>query len=214
MATPTTNDTLINQAACYKCIPDGAQPQVQTYLLDQLRSSLTAAWEDLVFPASAINTPGPGGAATLIGTSGQGAPGDQLALLVALPNNANFWATVQMPHAWVPRTNIYPHIHIQPQLNTANNITFQLSYQISDLDKIYPASTVGNHNIVIPAGSQWQALDYNIPANGIDMSAFSGPSTIIRLHYTMTAATNSINILSFDVHFFKSVSPINFNPLD
>lgn len=210
MATPSSSDSLINQASCFKCIPDGAQPQVQTYLLDQLRNSLTAGWDDLVFPASTALIGGGAAPAQTVATSGPS--GDQMALRVTQPGNANFWATVQMPHTWVPGTRVYPHIHVQDQNNVLNSLVWTLAYSIADIDGTFPADTVlTNLPATIPAGSQYKHLVFDLPDPGIDMSAFKLPSTILRLHYTLTGG-NTIDLISFDCHIFKSISPVAFTP--
>lgn len=210
MATPSGTDSLIDQAKCFKCIPDGAQMQVQTYLLDQLRNSLTAGWEDLVFPAATLNPAGPVGSGTVVDTSGPS--GDQLALVMTGAPNTIFLVTVQMPHSWVAGTRVYPHIHINPQLNVANTQTWDLKYSITKLGGAFPFSTTAGRTFTVPGGNQWKSLDYNIPENGIAMPADSGASTILRLRYTLTAATASVHIISFDVHYLKAVSPISFDP--
>lgn len=211
MATPSGTDSLIDQAKCFKCIPDGAQMQVQTYLLDQLRNSLTAGWDDLVFNP-AVLTAGPGTArqGQVIAASNPG--GDQLAMRLTLNTADMFWITVQMPHTWVPGTHVHPHIHVVEQSVNANNCVFSLNYSISDINGTFPVNTtVNNMAASIPAGSQFKHLLFDLPDGGINMSAFRGPSTILRMHYTLTGG-GPVDVISFDLHIFKSISPVAFEP--
>lgn len=212
MANETSN-ALIDDAKCFKCIPPGLQPQVQTYLLDQIRNTLSVGWEDLVFPVSVLDPPGAATGGTLVATSNPG--GNQLALEIddGLPAES-FWVAVQMPHTWIAGTPVYPHIHVCPQSNNQNTLAWTLDYSIAALHGTFPVpTTVAAIPAVIPANSQYQHLDFNLPATGIDMSAFLTPSTILRLKYTLTSATEAIHIVSFDVHYLKAVSPVAFDPL-
>ena len=205
-----TAASIVSSATCFNCIPPGMQPVVQTYLLDQLRNSLTAGWDDLVFDPSRLSVPGGTQPGAFVASSGQNS--DQAALRLTAPATANFWVNVQLGHTWVPGTHVHPHIHVQPQTALANNLVFTVAYQISDINGTFPTNTtVANMAATIPAGNQWKHMLFDLPEVGIDMSAYAGPSTIIRFHYTLTGG-GPIDIVSFDLHIFKSLSPVDFTP--
>jgi hypothetical protein len=201
----------VSESACFNCIPPGMQAPVQTYLLDQIRNSLTTGWDDLVFPPASLNPPGGANGAVLLETSGQGTPG-QLALRFTAGAGDTIWITVQMAHTWVPGTRIYPHMHVQPQTTTGFNMTWVTRYSISDIFGTFPDSTQVSEVIAMPDNRQWRHHIFNLPSTGIDMSAYAGPSTIIRLRYELTVAAEAVDLVSFDVHFLKTISPVAFNP--
>ena len=212
MATPEDSNALIAEANCYKCIPTGLQPQVQTYLLDQIRNTLSSGWDDLVFDPSRLSVPAAVQAGAFVATSGPS--GDQSALrLTVVPATNNFWVNVQLPHTWVPRSTVHPHIHVSEQTANANNLVFTVAYTIAEINGTFPLdTTVAAMAASVPAGSQYKHLVFDLPEGGIDMSAFSTPSTILRFHYTLTSG-GPIDVVSFDCHIFKTVSPTpNFVP--
>jgi len=169
----------------------------------------TEVYEDINFNIESLNPVGVGSPATVVVTSGQS--GIDVAL--QFTTNNTLYVPVQMPHTWVPGSRVHPHIHIQPQLNTANTIVWDGWYSISDIGSTFPASTnIGAFNTNIPAGSQWKHLLLPLPPGGIDMTGFDGPSTILRLKFQVTASTNVFHVISFDVHYRWGGSPVIYAP--
>lgn len=199
----------------FRCLPKGNLDSIQTYLLCQANERIKTieertgqGWDDLLYPASTLNPPGIVGGGTTVGTSNPG--GNQLALVLAAAEA--FWVPVQMSHCWVPGSRIYPHIHVVPQTNNLNNLTWQLDYSISDINDNFVASVGAAEASVIAANTQYRHTIIPLPAGGVDMSAYDGPSTILRMRMLLTAATESIHIVSFDVHYLRTVKPVDFNP--
>ena len=85
-----------------------------------IRNVTSIRWDDLRFPASGLNPPGPVNAPTTDTDSG---------LLVFADNATNVIAGLaQMPHAWLEGSEIRPHIHwIQPSVG---NVVWRLEYKI------------------------------------------------------------------------------------
>jgi len=166
-------------------------------------------YEDINFPIETLNPPGIGTAASIVDSSGQS--GIDVAL--SYTTNNTLYAVCQMPHSWVVGTTIFPHLHVQPQLATANTIAWDGWYSISDINGTFPtASTIATFNTNIPVSSQWKHLLFAIPAAGIPMAGFVGPSTIIRLKFQVNAATNPFHVIGFDVHFRWGGSPVIYAP--
>lgn len=211
MPSPSDVGGLLDAAACFNsCIPPGMQDAIQTYLLSTAQAKLAPGWNDLVYDPSRLTVPGGTNPGAFVASSGPS--GDQPALRLTTPNAANFWVNVQTPHIWVPGSKVHPHIHVQPQVNTQNNLVFTVAYSISDINGTFPAdTTIANMAATIPAGNQWKHLLFDLPDGGLDLSAFAGPSTILRFHYTLTGG-GPIDIISFDLHILQTVSPVPFTP--
>jgi len=80
------------------------------------------AWDDLRFPAQAINPPGGVADADLDPNTGlllYDAASTEVALGVA-----------QMPHTWDEGTAIVPHVHWQKTTSAAGNVLWRLEYEI------------------------------------------------------------------------------------
>jgi hypothetical protein len=172
-------------------------------------TAMDNVWDDLRYEASVLGPPGSG---SLLGTSGQS--GDQLALeMNDTPSPESFFVNVQMPHTWIAGTTIYPHIHVEPQTANANNTTWTVNYSISDINGTFPADTsAAGQTANIGAGNQWKHLIFNLPNAGISMAGKAGPSTIVRMKFTVTAADEALHVLSFDVHFRCGGTPVPYTP--
>lgn len=202
---------LMQQARCFKCIPNGMQPEVQTYLLCQIANGMPQpGYDDLVFPPTSLGFAGGTNPAIQVGDSGPS--NDQAALRVTAPNANNFWITAQMSHFWIAGTRIYPHIHVQPQSDVAASVsTFTMRYTIADINGTFQSSTVlPNLQFTIPANSAYKHFLFDLPEPGLDMSAFAGPSTVVRMKFTMNSITSlvSLDVLSFDIHYMRAISPL------
>ena len=167
----------------------------------------TNVYDDIVFEASAVNPVGIVDAATLVDTSGQSA--DQLALVFAA--NRLMLVAAQMPHTWNEGTTVYPHLHFEVQSANAVTNVWKIDYSIADIDGTFPASTHVTNQITFAAGSQWKHFLMNVPTNGISMTG-KHKSAIIRLRYTLLSTTESMHLVSFDVHYRYGGTPVIYNP--
>lgn len=166
-------------------------------------------YEDIQFPIESLNPAGIGTAATLVDTSGQS--GIDVALSFVATNT--LYVVCQLPHAWIPGTTIYPHIHVQPQLATANTISWDGWYSIADIGEAFPPSVViPTFNTNIPVSSQWKHLLLPMPTDGIPMTGKVGPSTVVRLKFQVAAATAAFHVLGLDVHYRWGGSPTIYSP--
>jgi hypothetical protein len=89
-------------------------------------------WEDLRFPATAINPAGAANAMVFdtanIGFTA-GAPGIQAIAILG-----------QMPHAWKVGSDIYPHIHWQPTTTNTGNVLWRMEYKWTNINDTEPGS--------------------------------------------------------------------------
>lgn len=80
------------------------------------------AWDDLRFPAQAINPPG--------GISDADVDPDTGLLLYAGNGTEVAMGVAQMPHAWDEFTPINPHVHWQKTTSASGNVLWRLEYEL------------------------------------------------------------------------------------
>lgn len=106
----------------------GARPKSESMDFQDLRVECGAvvqydeAWDDLRFPAQAINPPGGVNDADVETTTGL--------LLFDAGTTEIAMGVAQMPHAWDEETAINPHIHWQKTTSAAGNVLWRLEYEI------------------------------------------------------------------------------------
>lgn len=88
-------------------------------------------WDDLRFPATAINPPGQASDPDVEATSGL--------LLFAAAGTELIYALAQMPHSWREGTNISPHVHWQKTTSAAGNVAWQLKYKMAPIGEVMDA---------------------------------------------------------------------------
>jgi len=157
-------------------------------------------WDDLRFPASGLNPPGPTNAPDTDTDTG---------LLVFADAATNITAGVaQMPHAWAEGTEVAPHVHwLQP---AAGNVLWQLEYKlIQAYGGLFPAewTTVSEDEAV---GTYPGAGDFvTITAfPRIDMTGYDISSMIVfKLSRVGGDALDTlaadVSLLEFDIHYQK-----------
>lgn len=167
----------------------------------------TNIYNDINFGVSALQF-GPT-APALVYDSG---PSSDLLALEMDPGDV-FMVNPQMNHTWVTNTTVYPHIHWQPQVDTAYTNTYIIGYSVADIGDDFPATTYVTNTIVTAAGNQWAHIMSNIPTNGIPMTGFDGPSTVIRMRVELDASNQAnIHVTNFDVHYRWGGSPVPYSP--
>lgn len=103
-------------------------------ILDEYGNSTgTAAWEDLRFPAQAINPAGAPNAAAVDSTTYLGT------LLFAKGQDAHIAGVAQLPHAWKRGTAIRPHIHWAKDTSAAGTVAWELRYVVADIGGVFGA---------------------------------------------------------------------------
>ena len=80
------------------------------------------SWEDLRFPATALNPPGQASDPDLETTTGF--------YLFAAAGTELLYIAAQMPHAWKEGTTIQPHVHWSKTTSAAGDVVWQLEYEI------------------------------------------------------------------------------------
>jgi hypothetical protein len=168
----------------------------------------TNIYEDIVFSVTTLNPPGAATPATISSSSGQSS--NQLALV--FDANDMMMIPFQMPHSWTAGTDVYPHLHIEPQTTAAITSVWKVSYAVADIGSAFPVDTVVTQTVVVAVSNQWVHRLINVPTNGISMAGKAGPSTIGRLHYQLLSTTADIHLVSYDVHYRVGGTPVVFSP--
>ncbi len=127
--------------AAYVVAPSNEPDLVARYRLDSARKIIALqdpdgddyrGWDDLRFPAQAINPTGPEVAPT-VATSG-------ILGTLLFPTNATavIAGIAQMPHAWARGTPVRPHIHWAKTSSASGGVVWQFRYAVASFGKALP----------------------------------------------------------------------------
>lgn len=103
-------------------------------------------WDDLRFPASAVNPPG-----------AESDPGRDLTdgtfLFDATATEVLFFQA-QLPHGWIPGTELRAHVHWCKTTSAAGAVVWQWRYRLAQPGKVFSAwSTLATAELVISDGN-------------------------------------------------------------
>lgn len=154
-------------------------------------------WDDLRFPASAINPAGstaPASVDTDDGSLSFAGNSDQICAGIA-----------QMPHAWKQESPIHPHLHLLFKTSASANTRWKLEYRIANVGDNFPA---GWSSDTITVANQQNTLKHHLASFAeIAMTGYRW-SAIILWRVTRLASsdgadndTNAANLLEFDIHY-------------
>jgi hypothetical protein len=170
--------------------------------VDQLKAIIFGDdWDDLRFPAQAINPAGAVAPPTVI-TSLTGYAGG-----LSFSGSADnvIAGAAQMPHSWKKGTDIKPHIHWTKPTGSANAVTWEFYYRIvgsvGDVVGSWSAAQSASGIIGDPATSNAHLLTY-FPA--ITMTGLLESSIVYwQIHRmgTTDADNNAVVLHEFDIHF-------------
>ena len=161
---------------------------------------LTDYWDDLCFPATAINPPGIASDPTFDTTNigwAFSASATNLLFLIA-----------QLPHSYKEGSDLKAHIHWEPSNTNTGNVLWRLSYRWRNDGETAAALT--NVDILVPAGGTALTLQVN------GFAAISKPNALISSMLDMTLTrlgadgtdtfTGTAILKEFDIHYLKDSS--------
>ena len=159
---------------------------------------LDPTWDDLRFPASGLNPPGP--------ISAPGTDSDTGLLLFEDAKTQVMAGVAQMPHHWQESSEIRPHVHwLQP---AAGNVLWRLEYRlIPAYNGEFPASWTTIDNTTAVGTYPGTGTFINITNFGaIDMTGFKISSMVVfKLSRiggdALDTMTASASLLEFDIHY-------------
>ncbi len=119
-------------------VPSRASSELRTFLDDELSRIADIVnvkdpqWDDLRFPAAAINPPGQASDPDFDTTNG--------GWLFDKNSTELIFLMAQMPHAWRQGSDIRPHIHWQKTTSAAGDVYWQLDYKKAPIGEVMDAS--------------------------------------------------------------------------
>lgn len=166
-----------------------------------LQRQFLVRWEDMRFPSQGINPPGAAADPARDPTTG---------LLVFSPLMDNVIAGVaQLPHAWLPGSNVHPHIHLRnPTVAAGQNSRWQFAYDIANPNGDF-SNALGTYTALptVTVPNPANTARHQLAGLGdLPMVGFR-ESTVILWQVTRLAGTDAldtdggITLLEFDIHF-------------
>jgi hypothetical protein len=159
------------------------------------------AWDDLRFPAQAINPAGAASDPQRSTTTG----------LLEFSGSADnvIMGVAQMPHAWKYGTAISPHLHLRFPTSTATNTRWKLEYDIADVNGNFTnaSGTFTDGGTITIANPQNVNKHVIADFTDIVMTGY-GLSTIVLWKISRLASSDAADtftglaqLLEFDIHY-------------
>lgn len=167
-------------------------------------ADLTAIkWDDLRFPATAINPTGQASDPDLEASNG---------LLLFAPTGIELiYAFMQLPHGWLEGSDIVPHVHWQKTTSASGDVVWRMRYKTALINEVMDAdwSTPVDISQTVPGTPDTDTADKHMISSfgdDIDMSAFVVSDCIL---FEISRVGNDpsdtygsdARLLEFDVHY-------------
>jgi hypothetical protein len=153
-------------------------------------------YDDLKFPAQAINPPG--------SVSDPDRDTNDGTLLFAASGTEVIMGIAQLPHAWAEGTDIFPHVHWQTTDNNAGDVLWRLEYDIANVDEDFAGSYTA---MDIVASSETNSNGHLIKSFGAMPMGQKKLSCIIKWKLSRIGGDASdtygsdAKLLEFDIHY-------------
>lgn len=162
----------------------------------RLASQEALLWEDLRFPAEAINQTGPANAPTPDTSNFYGG----LIFSGSAENDVAF--NVQMPHGYKNGTSLIPHMHVVNTSASTATTSWEFYYRKANVNGDFGTSLTGA-TITVQLGvssTTHQMVDLpTITMTGMNDSAML--NILLRRLGTADASTGTVTLLEFDIHY-------------
>lgn len=172
--------------------------QVEEDAFENTVTVLDGAWEDLRFPAQAINPAGAPNAATFDTTTYPGT------LLFVKNQDSHIAGVAQMPHSWQRGSEIHPHIHWSKTTAAAGTVKWQFRYVVVDIGEVAGAySAWGDHTVVV-SDADTAELHALSAFPDIDMSSVGESCMIfweLRRDVSEDTYAATVRLLEVDFHY-------------
>lgn len=166
--------------------------------------NLYAAWDDLRFPAGAIDPAGAASAMTI-----ETDPAKMIGTLIASGSKDTDCAGVaQMPHSWIAGSAVYPHIHWLKSTGSSSAVSWCFYYRILGFPGTVAGAWSNAQTMTIAAGDQTVTNNMILSsAPAIDMTGHKESSCILwrieRLG-SSDADNNDCYLIEVDFHYQTS----------
>jgi len=168
-----------------------------------VKELLRYGWDDLRFPAQAINPAGAAAAPTM-DTTLDGFPGT---LLFSGSAENVVVGLAQMPHSWLPGSVIKPHIHWSKPVGSDSAVTWEFYYRHLGFANDAPPEWVGPIEGSILEGNPATTDVHIITGFGdVSMAGKRESSMLcwqIRRQGTTDADNGTARLYEFDIHYFS-----------
>ena len=164
------------------------------------------SWEDLRFPASAID-PGVANAPEAVLVKS----GDDYGSLYTLEFNKSteeeVYVWVQLPHSWKAGTAIRPHIHWINHNDTTGNVRWGLEYSMANIGEFFPKVTTTIVALDACAANVGGEIMHQLTSfPEIDMTGMRLSCMIMMRLYrdaddAADTADDDVGLLEFDIHY-------------
>jgi hypothetical protein len=170
--------------------------------MTKLSQPLIPVWDDLRFPASAINPVGQASPPTLNVDNGL------WEFSATVVNTIAF--QVQMPHGWVQYSSIKPHVHWRKKTQGAGTVVWKFEYEFINVGDTFTDSLTPDEKYTTSplTADNGDALIHLItPFTEIDMTGKRiSTMALCRLSRVADDATNDTyagvaQLLEFDIHY-------------
>lgn len=174
----------------------------QRIWIEEVRDALSDRWDDLKFPATAINPPGAASDPDVEATTG---------LLLFDPGGTELiYALAQMPHAWLEGTEIRPHLHWQKTTSAVGNVAWKCRYKMAPIGEVMDAAwtDLGEKASPVSSTPDTDTADYHmITSLGTITMTDKGLSDCILFEVSRIGGSGAdtygadARLLEFDVHY-------------
>lgn len=155
-------------------------------------------WDDLRFPATAINPPGAASDPDWDVTDG--------GWLFDPGSTEVLYLVAQLPHTWIEGSTLKPHVHWEKSTSAAGNVLWQLRYEWSSIGQV--RSTLTTLNASTPEISDQDTADLHAitPLGDIDGTG-RGISDMLMMRLERVGGNPAdtydadVRLLEFDIHF-------------
>jgi len=158
-------------------------------------------WDDLRFPATAINPPGQASDPDVEAASGL--------LLFAAAGTELVYALAQLPHTYARGTDLEPHVHWQKTTSASGDVVWQCSYKFARIGETMDSSWTDLESSTVATGTpDTDTADKHL-ITGFDTIDGTGTDIsdciLFRISRLGDDASDSYGadcrLLEFDVHF-------------
>lgn len=156
--------------------------------------SVPELWEDLRFPASALQAPA---------SNYPDRDGDDGTFLFGTGEQA--FVIAQMPHAWKEGSIIRPHIHWSPVDTGSGNVAWQISYQVAGIGEAFSGSWTDISALDAADGvAEKHQVAPDVSGLGVGMTD-KKISTMLKFKVSRIASGDTYGsdarFLEFDIHY-------------
>lgn len=159
------------------------------------------SYDDLRFPATAINPAGPASAPQ----ADTSIPG----LLFDASQTEVVHMIAQMPHAWATGTDLNPHLHWQKTTSASGNVLWRFEYRWCDIGDVMDAAwtTIDSYTTVSGTPDNNTAGEHLITSFGNIAATGKGISAMLLMRLSRVGGSSDdtygadARLLEFDIHY-------------